>query len=159
MNEESLSRILSNPTSGGIVVVVYGQNHAQSLHVLGHVRQLCDAQKGIQLIPIATEESRHLSALPALSAVDAPAVYFFLRGRPFCSPVSDVFQISDRIRRLVVCSTEPDPFGPLGTGIRVIPTTGLNEWKPKCAGSVVPNTGLYSVLTPVYVLMDTLFDV
>lgn len=159
MNQESLSRLLSSTTSGACAIVVFSHNYPPSVQVLNHVKTLCDCDPCVQLIPINVDEQGHLMSLPALSGSEAPSVHLYFRGRPFCSPVSDIFQITDRIRRLSICASEGDEFETVGTSIKVTHSASLSQWRPKSSCGETKVSGLVSLLAPVYMFMDALFDI
>ncbi len=158
MNQESLSRILSSTSSGASAVVVFSHNYPPSLQLLNHVKKITDLESCIQLIPINAEEQGHLLNLPALNASEAPSVHLFFRGRPFCSPVSDIFQTTDRLRRLAICASEGEEFETVGTSIRVNHLASLGQWRPKTFDAGSQASHLVSLLAPIYVFMDALFD-
>jgi len=163
VNAESLTRTLSNPKGGAQVVVVYSDNYGPSVQVLNHVRKLVELSPSMQLISINSREHQYLLSLPILNVSEIPSVLLFHNGRSFCSPVTDIFQVTDRIRRLSIVSMEMDDFESIGTNIRVPDIPETHKWRSKSSSQGNANGSrfgsLRAILSPLYAIMDSLFDI
>ena len=158
MNEESLTRKLSNPKSGAIVVVVFSGTFGPSLRVVEQVKKLVELYPSIQMLPINADEHRHLLSTPALNISEIPSVIMFYQGRPFAGPLVDNYQIADRIKRLAIVSMEVDDFDCVGTNIRIPPSVGLQKWSVS-SGIDPAQKVQVSFFQPLYSVMDSLFDI
>ena len=158
MNEESLTRQLSNPKTGAIVVVVFSTSYGPSLRILEQVKRLIELFPSIQMVPINADEHRHLLSTPALNISEIPAVIMFYQGRPFAGPLTDNYQITDRIRRLAIVSMEVDDFDCVGTNIRLPVSAGLQKWSGS-NGLETTNRSPAFLFQPLYSVMDSLYDI
>ena len=158
MNEESLTRQLSNPKAGAIVVIVFGGSYGPSLRILEQVKRLVELFPSIQLLPINADEHRHLLSTPALNISEIPSVMMFYQGRIFAGPLTDNYQITDRIKRLAIVSMEVDDFDCVGTNIRAPVSAGLQKWSVSNGFETV-RTSPDSIFQPLYSVMDSLYDI
>jgi thioredoxin-like negative regulator of GroEL len=158
INGESLTRALANHRGGAKVVVVYSSNYGPSVQLLAHVRKLVESSPSIEIIPINFDEQKYLVQLPILNVNEIPTVLLFNNGRPFCSPVTDFFQVTDRIRRLAVVSMDMDDFDSIGTNIRVPDNSETQKWKNK-SSIAAQGVSYSSFMNPLYTIMDSLFDI
>jgi hypothetical protein len=158
MNEESLMRQLSNPKSGAIVIIVFSSAYGPSLRTLEQVKRLIELFPSIQMLSINADEHRHLLSAPALNISEIPSVIMFHRGRPFSGPLTDIYQITDRIKRLAIVSMEVDDFDCVGTNIRLPVSAALQKWSASNTFET-GNASLVSLFQPLYTLMDSLYDI
>ena len=138
-------------------MVVYSQSYAPSIQVLNHVKKMAATYPTIQLLAISSDDHRHLLGIPILNVTDVPSVLLFFRGAPFSSPVADIYQITDRLRRLSICSMEVDDFESIGTNVKVPPIPEFAKWRS--ASTLTDASPMLSILTPIYTVMDALYDI
>ncbi len=158
MNEESLTRQLSNPKSGATVVIVYSGSYGPSVKVLDQLKRLIEAFPSINLLQINADEHRHLLSAPALNISDVPSVLMYYRGRRFAGPLTDQYQITDCIKRLAIVSMEVDDFDCIGTNMRVSSTPELQKWSMTNSLGAL-KTSTTSIFQPIYAVMDSLYDI
>ena len=158
MNEESLTRQLSNPKSGAIVVIVYSGSYGPSVKVLDHLKRAIEAYPSIHLIQINADDHRHLLSAPILSISDIPSVIMYFRGRRFSGPLTDQYQMIDRIKSLAMVSMEVDDFDCVGTNMRVSSTQEMQKWSITNSVGSLQGTKA-SFFHPIHAVMDSLYDI
>ncbi len=159
MNEESLTRQLSNPKSSAVAVVVYSNKYGPSMKVYEHVKRLIEASPSIQILPVNADEHGHILSAPILNITDIPSVVLFYQGSCFAGPLTDIYQITDSVKRLAIVSMEIDDFDCIGTNVRAASVPEMQKWS--ASGSVnggirVPTTDIFQ---PLYAVMDSLYDI
>lgn len=159
LNAEALTRSLTNPKGGAVAVVIYSNAYGPSVQVLTQVKNVIHDFPSIQLIPINAEEYGHLLGTPVLNVTEIPSVLLFYRGRPFSQTLTEMFQINTRLKRLALQSMEVDDFEPVGTTFRVM-GANVSKWKPASqAVTKLDESVLAGLLSPLWTIMDSLYDI
>ena len=146
---------LSNLLSGAAVVVAYSHGYAPAMQMLNYVKAYIAKFPSIRLVPLNADDDRALLSDSILRITEIPTVLLFLHGRPFSTPSSDIYLVSNRLKRLAIRSTELDTFESMGTRLNVPVGMSLGEWEP--TSQDFRNVG--NAPHALFTIMDSLFDI
>lgn len=160
LNPESLTSALTNPRSIATAVVVFSNSYTPSLEFLANIKLALQDFPLIQLVAINADDHRHLLGLPILAITEVPSMVLFSGGRPVSQPIVDQFQAIRRLRRVALQTMETDDFEPVGTTIKVPPSTNLAKWKQRNSdGSNIRPAGIVDLLSPLWATMDSVYEI
>lgn len=146
---EALNK-MAETKSGAFAVVVYSSSYSPAVEILLYVKEYLVHFPTIQLIALNIDEDRQVIAGPFLNVTEVPTVLLYWNGRPFCHPLTEISRVEDRLRRLAIRSMEIDTFESQGT-VFSAPFSVIEPKKSAESSS--------SVLTPLFQLLDPLYDV
>lgn len=159
-NAESLTRTLFDSKREAMCLVVFSSRYLPSVVFLNQVKSLISDFLGVQLIDIDSEDYRELLNIPALNVTEIPCGFLFSRGRVVCQGLTDVNLLANRLRYLAVQSMEDDDFEPVGTGFAVSDKCRVDHLYGGTSGpSNFRHNVVFSALTPLFTIMDSLYDI